>query len=322
MVANVGEKLGPVLVTGASGFLGAWLCAALLRRGETVHAFDMQDNRNLLAALAGAELAASIGWTRGDITDAKAVDDVFERSGARAVVHLAALTIPACRQNPAKGAAVNILGHIHVLDAAVRRGIDKVLYTSSMAAHPRGTLHAPANIYGVTKRADEDISKVYFLDHGIRSIGLRPNVVYGFGRVGGETAAITEAIRAAARGEAYAMPFDGRMCFQYVGEIVEVMLRCMAAEPDRPIVSDITTRSESISDLVDAIRKAEPTARIALSDVQRPAPDIVLDDAPLRRLIGDWQAVSLEEGVRLTLEHYRSQGAGHGHPQISGSSSF
>lgn len=302
---NVTGRLGPVLVTGASGFLGAWLCSELLARGEKVHAFDVADNRALLASIAGLEQAASIGWTQGDITDSRAVDAVFEQSGARSVIHLAALTIPSCRQNPAKGAAVNILGHINVLDAAVRRGIDKILYTSSMAAHPRGALHCPANIYGVTKRADEDISKVYFLDHGIRSIGLRPNVVYGFGRVGGETAAITEAIRAAALGEPYAMPFDGRMCFQYVGEIVEVMLRCLAAEPDRPIVSDVTTTSESIADLVAAIRKAEPSARIALSNIQRPAPDIVMDDGPLRGLIGDWPAVSLEDGVRLTLERYR-----------------
>lgn len=298
-------RLGPVLVTGASGFLGAWLCAELLKRGETIHAFDVQDNRDLLGRIVGADKAASIGWTIGDITDAKAVQGVFDHSGARSVVHLAALTIPACRQNPAKGAAVNILGHINVLDAALKQGIDKILYTSSMAAHPRGALQSPANIYGVTKRADEDISKVYFLDHGIRSIGLRPNVVYGFGRVGGETAAITEAMRHAAEGRPYAMPFDGRMCFQYVGEIVEVMLRCMAAEPDRPIVSDISTQSESIADLVAAIEAAEPDARITLSDIQRPAPDITMDDAPLRNLIGDWPRVSLGEGVRLTMDRYR-----------------
>lgn len=302
-----GGKLGPVLITGASGFLGAWLAAALIERGESVHAMDRGNDRGLLSDLAGPETAASVSWTAGDIRDAGLIEKAVADSRARAIVHLAALTIPPCRENPALGVEVNIIGHVNVLEAARRHGVESVLYTSSAAAHPRGALHAPANIYGVTKRAVEDISKVFYLDHGLTSIGLRPNVVYGYGRAAGETAAVSEAIRAAAEGKPYAMPYAARMCFQYAGEVVDVMLACLAARPDAPVVSDITTIHETIDDVIAAIREVAPGAHIEPSQTQRPSPDVPLDAAPLEALIGPWRHVPLKEGVKRTFDQYRTR---------------
>lgn len=301
------DRLGPVLITGASGFLGAWLAAALLERGETVHAMDRGNDRDLLADLAGTEKAAGATWTAGDIRDADLIEKTVAESGARAIFHLAALTIPPCRENPALGVEVNVIGHVNVLEAARRHGVERFVYTSSAAAHPRGPLHAPANIYGVTKRAVEDISKVFFLEHGLPSIGLRPNVVYGYGRAAGETATISEAIRAAAEGKPYAMPYAARMCFQYVGEVVDVMLRCLASRPEQPVVSDITTTQETIDDVIAAIREIAPGARIEPSPEQRPAPEVELDAAPLEALIGPWRHIPLKEGVERAFEQYRAR---------------
>lgn len=298
---------GPVLVTGAGGFLGGWLTAALLERGVTVHALDHHDDRGLLAELVGAEAAACVPWTICDVTDTAGLARALAAAQARAVVHLAALTIPPCRADPARGVAVNVIGHVNVLEAARAHGVEMVLYTSSAAAHPRGPLSSPANVYGVTKRAAEDISKVFFLDHGLVSVGLRPNVVYGYGRTAGETAAISEAIRSAAQGRPYALPYSATMCFQYVGEVVDVMLRCLAARPSQAIVSDITTDKSTTDNLIAAILAAEPDARITASERRRPAPDVPLDNAPLRALIGEWPRLSLEDGVRLTLRHHRER---------------
>lgn len=304
---NDNDRLGPVLITGASGFLGAWLAAALLERGEEVSATDRGEDRRLLSDLVGSKKAASVSWTAGDIRDAALVEKAVADSGARAVVHLAALTIPPCRNDPALGVEVNVIGHVNVLEAARRHGVESLLYTSSAAAHPRGALHSPANIYGVTKRAVEDISKVYFLDYGLASVGLRPNVVYGYGRAAGETAAISEAVRAAAEGKPYAMPYASRMCFQYIGELIEVMLRCLAARPEQPVVSDITTTHETIDDVIAAIMEIAPDARIESSQTVRPAPDVALDNAPLQALIGPWRHVPLKEGVKRAFDQYRAR---------------
>lgn len=290
------DGLGPVLVTGGSGFLGKALCDALLRRGETVVVFDLAIPRDPIDH-------PEISYAAGDIRDLAALKGVAERSGVRAIVHLAALVIPACRANPVLGAEVDVIGHINVLEVARSVGISRIVYTSSLAAKPRGPLASPVNLYGVYKHCCEEISKVYFLDHGIASIGLRPNIVYGPGREEGETAAITHVIRAAAEGRPYEMPFSGQMCFQHVDEVTDIFLRCLAARPDGPIVSDLTTDVRSTDDLLAAIRRRVPGAEVGAKAIHRAAPD-ELDNGPLRRLIGEWPAVPLDEGVARTLEFY------------------
>ncbi|MFC4671775.1 NAD-dependent epimerase/dehydratase family protein [Seohaeicola nanhaiensis] len=284
--------LGPVLVTGGSGFLGRALVRALVALGEDVTVFDLRAP-DAQARIPGATYVA------GDIR--QQADLLRAAEGHAAIVHLAALVIPACRANPVLGAEVNVIGHINALETARALDIGRFVYTSSLAARPRGPLHSPANLYGVYKAACEDISKVHFLDHGLASIGLRPNVVYGPERVEGETAAISLAMRAAARDEEYEIPFTGAMCFQHVDEVVEIFLRCLAATPDQPVVSDLTIQIDSIDDVLAAIRAVRPGARVSAAPKHRAAPEGI-DNAPLRALLGDWTAVPLTEGARRTIE--------------------
>lgn len=299
-----------VLVTGSSGFLAAWAINALLAAGVRVTGFDLAEDRRRLAMLVGDQAARGTDWIQGDLTDAAAVRDAVARSGCDAVLHLAALTIPACREDPVRGAKVDVIGHIHVLEAAQRAGISRVVYTSSIAVHPRGPLAAPANLYGVYKKACEDISKVWWQDHGLASIGLRPNIVYGFGRDVGETAVITEAMRAAALGKRYRLPWRGAACLQYAEDVAEIILRCLSAQPERPIVSDLSTETTRIEDVVEAIYAEVPGARIEVAASERPAPSIAFDAAPLDDLIGPLPCTPLAEGVRRTIEACRRHAAG------------
>lgn len=291
------ETFGPVLVTGGSGFLGKALCRALLDRGETVVVFD-------LAVPDDAIIDPAITYRTGDIRDLDTLADVAESRGIRAIVHLAALVIPACRANPVLGAEVDVVGHVNVMEVARSLGIRRLVYTSSIAAKPRGPLNSPVNLYGVYKRCCEEISKVYFLDHGVPSVGLRPNVVYGPGRVDGETAAITHVIRAAAEGQPYELPYSGEMCLQHVDEVTEIFLRCLEVIPDQPVATDLTTGVSSMDDLLTAIRAEIPDAEISANPTPRPAPS-AFDNSPLKTLIGEWEAVPLEEGVRRTIRAFR-----------------
>ncbi len=287
-----------VLVTGGSGFLGRALIAALRGRGQRVVSFDLTPAEGL-----GDD--PGVRAVAGDIRDPQAVTRAVQDHGVGAIVHLAAMVIPACRERPVLGAEVNMIGHINVLEAARAAGIGPVVYTSSIAAHPRPPLYSPANLYGVYKRACEEISKVYFLDHGLTSIGLRPNVVYGPGREQGETAFVTHAMRAAAEGRRYQMPFTGAMCFQHVDEVTDIFLRCLDARPEAPVVSDLTTETNTTDEVIAAIRRAVPGADILPSDNQRLAPG-GLDNSPLRALLGDWPRVDLDEGTRRTIAHFKA----------------
>src|SRR5579884_3013416 len=110
-----------VLLTGASGFIGSHVSAALAAEGAEVRAFCRSPPP--LRAMASE-------WLRGDITDPDAVTRAVE--GCRLVVHTAAL-YSYRRSESALMHAVNVEGTRNVLEASVRAGVGRVLVTSSSA---------------------------------------------------------------------------------------------------------------------------------------------------------------------------------------------
>ncbi len=106
-----------VLLTGASGFIGAHVAAQLARRGAEVRALCRSEPR-------------VSDWARGDVTDAAAVRRAL--AGCDAVVHAAALYSYARADAPLME-AVNVEGTRNVLEAAAATGVRRVLLTSSSA---------------------------------------------------------------------------------------------------------------------------------------------------------------------------------------------
>ncbi|MBM3521753.1 MAG: NAD(P)-dependent oxidoreductase [Alphaproteobacteria bacterium] len=297
------EDPRPILVTGASGFLAAWILPRLVARGHDVVASDLGEDRTRLAQVTCGDVPA-LRWERCDIADAAAVSALARAVRPKRILHLAALQIPACRADPALGARVNLLGQIHVLEAARELGAP-VVYTSSIAAKPRGTPAAQANLYGVYKHAGEGIARLYAADHGVGSLGLRPHVVYGVGRDQGETSVMTEAMRAAALARPYALPWSTRTCFQFAGDVAEIFVRALEARWDGAAVADLSDTVESTDDLIAAIRASVPAAEITIAGPERSSPQSQFEVAPLERIIGKVPRTELAEGVRRTIEHFR-----------------
>lgn len=294
-----------VLVTGASGFLAAWILPKLVARGLSVIAVDLRRDETRLHHVAQGETLTGITWREVDLASDGAIFRVAEEAGAGTILHLAALQIPACRANPIAGAKVNVVGHINVLEAARNVGA-RVVYTSSVAAKPRGAANAPANLYGVFKRADEEISRLYAADYGVASFGLRPHVVYGIGRDQGETSAATSAMRAAALGERYVVPWTTSTCFQLADDIAEMFVRVITAEWDGAHLADMTDAIESTADIIAAIRAVAPEADVRAEGPERLSPMSGFDVASLEAVIGPPPLTPLREGVRQTIEHFRA----------------
>ena len=108
------------------------------------------------------------------------------------MINLAGLLTPQCSQNPVRGAEVNLIGAINVFEGALKHGLKKVAYTSSIGGY--GPNHAkfpePTTHYGSLKLASERVARAFYEEHGISSLGVRPFVVYGPGVSSGCTAAV------------------------------------------------------------------------------------------------------------------------------------
>ena len=111
-----------ILLTGASGLLGANIAHELHRRGHSIR----------ILARAGADLRAIAGlpfeWVKGDISDHIAVQQALE--GCEAVIHSAALTGPAPSEY-SYYEAVNLQGTIHLAEAALQQGVKRFVYVST-----------------------------------------------------------------------------------------------------------------------------------------------------------------------------------------------
>ncbi|WP_419737844.1 NAD-dependent epimerase/dehydratase family protein [Ruegeria sp.] len=294
-----------ILITGATGFLGSWIISVLIDQGVPVIATDITDNHHRLRELRPELPEGLVDLRICDVTDSGAVENLIAETRPTGIIHLAALQIPVCREKPAAGATVNIVGHINIFEMARKYGIRRIIYTSSIAAKPRGPDNAPSNLYGVFKKTDEEIARIYWQDHDLPSLGLRPYIIYGVGRDDGETSAITRAIQAAALGESYKIPFATRSCFQYVGDVARVIAKAVQSDWEGALLSDITERVDSIDDVLAAIHAVVPGAKVTRADNERVSPAAGFDTGTLQKVIGDWQETPLREGVRETVKLYQ-----------------
>ncbi|MRI54213.1 NAD(P)-dependent oxidoreductase [Methylobacterium sp. DB1607] len=166
-----------VLLTGSSGWLGRFLAPQLRAAGHAVTGLDVAP---------GAETQVI-----GSVADTGLVAKVFDAHGIEAVIHAGALHKPDIARYPAQRFIdVNVTGTLNLLEAAARARHDRFVFTSttslmiSQAIRDETTDHAvwldedsgplaPRNIYGVTKRAAEDLCRLFHLEHGLACLSLR-----------------------------------------------------------------------------------------------------------------------------------------------------
>jgi UDP-glucuronate 4-epimerase len=317
MITVVSESTSArYLVTGAYGCIGAWAVQLLVARGSDVVTFDAGDNPRRLRLLMPDELLEHVVQIRGDISDLDAVQWLLDEHQITNVIHLAALQVPFCRADPPLGAEVNVVGTVNLFEAVRRRAdrISNIVYASSIAAHapeghdgPIGEAGLPTTLYGVYKRANEGTAHVYWEDHGVPSIGLRPHTVFGPGRDQGLTSAPTYAALAAATGQPYRIPYGGRHQLQYAPDVAGVFIQASDAELSGAPVHDLGGEVTGIDEVITAIERAVPESKGTLeydSDTRLPFPSGT-DDGGLDAVIGSRSATSLDDAVAQTIEHFR-----------------
>lgn len=166
-----------VLLTGSSGWLGRFLAPMLRAAGHAVTGLDVAP---------GADTDVL-----GSVADGALVERLFGERGIEAVIHGGALHKPDIARYPAQAFIdVNVAGTLNLLEAAVRAGHDRFVFTSTTSLmidqriraeagaeavwldEGTGPL-APRNIYGVTKLAAEGLCRIHHLEHGLACAILR-----------------------------------------------------------------------------------------------------------------------------------------------------
>lgn len=224
----------PILVTGATGFVGMHLVRELIRRGERVRAFGR--NRASLDALheSGAEVV------NGDLRDADAVTRACHQ--VQTVYHVGAFSAP--WGDVREFEAVNVGGTRNVLNGCRAERVQRIVYVSSPSVTfdgndcVRQTESAPYPVrfvspYSRTKKEGEDLVNEA---HGnLETVIVRPKAVFG----PGDTSLLPRLLRAA---EAKRLPQIGsgnnRVDLTYVDNVVHALL--LAGESDKAVGNTYT----------------------------------------------------------------------------------
>lgn len=301
-------------VTGAMGCIGSWIVRNLVQEGVSTTVFDVSDQPHRMKLIMSDEEIRQVHFVRGDITDAAQITQALREHDVTHIIHLAALQVPFCRADPVLGAQVNVVGTVNLFVAARAAGIQRIVFASSAAVYgveeeyPAGPLShdaplKPRTLYGVYKQANEGTARVFWLDHGISSIGLRPYVVYGAGRDQGLTSTPTKAMLAVVLGQPYHISYGGRFNMQYADDVAKIFIQSARSAFVGADVFNLRGSTPHMQDVVSAICTVKPHMTGKLSyEVKGLVFPPDLDDTPLVEAIGTLPHTRLIDGVTMTID--------------------
>lgn len=170
------------LVTGGAGFIGSALVRTLLNYGEVAVVDNLLTGREANLE----EVRHDIEFHRVDIRDMGALQPLLR--GVDTVFHLAAIpSVPRSIEEPEPSHAVNVDGTFNVLRAAHLAGVRRVVYAASSSAYgdtevlPKTETMAPCpkSPYAAQKLAGEYYASVFYTCFGLETVSLRFFNVYG-----------------------------------------------------------------------------------------------------------------------------------------------
>jgi len=308
-----------VLLTGGYGCIGSWIVRNLLDRGELVWVYDLKQDLHRLRLVLDEGQLSQVAFVQGDVTDVAALCEAIRAHQISHVIHLAGLQVPVCRADPILGAKVNVLGTLAALEAVRRSSaqVQRLVYASSAAvfgppeSYGKGRVTddvplSPGTHYGVFKCCNEGNARVYFQDHALSSIGLRPWTVYGVGRDFGMTSEPTKAIKSLALGRPYHISYGGTQDLQFVDDVARTFVRCLEAPYRGDKSYNLRGTIVDLPGFHEALCAVDPSAkRLITYGEKQIAIAYDLDDSALQRDLGPMPVTPLVEGIRQTLTLFR-----------------
>lgn len=293
-----------VLVSGGTGFLGAWVVRDLVARGHAVRVLDLRPNPAHLDFVSPG-LSGAVECVAGDIRDAAAVRAAM--AGCDRAIHLAGVMTVDCAKDPVAGATINLIGSLNMFEAAIAEGLPSLAYVSTAGVFgPEDAVHPmPATHYGAFKLAVEGSARAYFADRGFPSVGFRPYIIYGPGESSGIAAGPSIALRAAHEGRPATIRFSGRVGFVHVEEVAAAFVAATESPPVAPEVHTLAGETAEMAAFLDALSVEVPGAAITVDGPPlRIPPEIGAGPRPAR--LERVEQIGVAAGIARTLSHYRN----------------
>ncbi len=312
-------------ITGGAGFIGT----ALIRRLADDNRIRVLDTlrRNALGA-AGLDQHPNVELIQGDVCDRAAVEHAME--GATHVVHMASIAgVDTVLKNPVPTMEISLEGTMNVLrvakeahakDGRIQRLIDfstsEVFGTYAFRVREAdvtslGAVGEARWTYAVSKLATEHLCHNYFKQFGLPTCAIRPFNIYGPGQVG-EGAIHAFVVRALA-GDEILLHNEGDQirswCF--IDDIVDGILLALTKPEAVGETFNIgnprsTVTIHQLAHLIKRLAGSESPIRHVewdFADVELRIPDV----KKAERLLGYRPTIDLEDGLRATIEWYRTR---------------
>jgi UDP-glucose 4-epimerase len=308
-----------VLVTGGAGFIGSHLTERLLAEGHAVRVLDNFSTGSRTNLPFASRYGGALEVIEADIRDL----DAMERAaaGVGVIYHQAAMrSVPRSVADPLGANEHNVTGTLHVLEAARRRGVRRVVYASSSSVYgarpdlPKHEDQSPAPIspYAASKLAGEQYANVWSRLYGVETVGLRYFNVFGPRQdpKSEYAAVIPRFILWGLGGEPLEVHGDGTQSrdFTYVDNAVEANLLAGRAEGVSGEAFNVGCGERT--SLLAVITEIERLLGRPLTRRHTPAragdvPHTLADIDKAKRLLSYIPLVAFGEGLRRTVEFFK-----------------
>ena len=303
-----------VLVTGGAGFIASHVVDAYVERGHEVTVVDdltsgLRENVNPQAKLIVA-----------DLRDVETVAALRGRKFDLVNHHAAQIDVRVSVADPAADAELNVVATLRLFQAMIDEGVRRIIFASSGGASygepeyaPQDERHPvhPLSPYGCAKLAIDQYLGFFRHVHQVKAVSLRYGNVYGpRQRKDGEAGVIAIFAGALLDGQTPRINGSGEQTRDYVFVEDVVRANMAASELDLDGIFNVGTGVEtSVNTLYDAIARALGIDRGAEHGPAKPGEQMrsVLDGTRLRKAANLPEPVTIEEGLRRTVEWLRDR---------------
>jgi UDP-glucose 4-epimerase len=301
------NKKKKILITGAEGFIGSHLSAALIKKGY--HVLDLVygdhtrpkgiKNKNLKII-------------KGDVTNFKLILEIFKKYKPETVFHMAAVLPLAGEEDPFLYFDVNTKGTLNILEACRKADVRNIIYSSSMSVYGKDIRYLPVDerhpvnpntFYGLTKWQGEEFGRIYASNYKLNIINLRYSGVYGPDKGRG---AVVRFMKNAFSGKPLKILENTSWDIVYVDDVVRANISALE-KIDKLRFETINIGSgeeTNIENLAKKIKEITKSASLIKINKSLPKSRFFYDISKAKKLL-DFRPLSIRQGLLAYANNFR-----------------